>query len=283
MSLKICILASGSSGNSIHISSDKTSILIDAGLSGRQMKARLGAIGRTLGEVDAVIISHEHTDHVRGLGFIERKTSIPIYLNSATSKAVADRGTALSRARIFTTNAPFAVEDITVIPFSVMHDAADPVGFAVSLDNVKIALATDLGYATHLVKEMMRDASAIVIETNHDPVLLQDHPRPWALKQRIKSKQGHLSNESAARLIEEVASEKLQAVFLAHISRDCNRPELGLDSICRSLARRGLEETRIIVTSRDGPTEVVEISDGAPGETTQDDRADPAAMEIRRS
>lgn len=260
MRLKICILASGSAGNSIHVASDTTDILIDAGLSGRQIKARLGTIGKKVENVDAVLISHEHSDHIRGLRFIDKKTSIPVYLNSATSRAVKDRGFPLSRGRIFTNNSPFTLGDIRVTPFSVMHDASDPVGFAVSAGEVKISIATDLGHATHLVKDMLRGSHAIVIEANHDPRLLRDHPRPWALKQRIKSRQGHLSNESAASLIEEVATEKLQAVFLAHISSDCNRPQIGIEKISRSLARLGFGDTAVIETCYERPTGVFEIS-----------------------
>lgn len=268
MRLKISILASGSSGNSILVASETTDILIDVGLSGRQMATRLAVIGKSLEEIDAVLISHEHSDHIKGLRFIEKKTMIPVYLNSATSGAVADRGFGMSRARIFTNHAPFELGDITVTPFSVMHDASDPVGFTVSAGSVKVAVATDLGHATHLVKEMMRDSHAIVLEANHDPRLLLDHPRPWALKQRIKSRQGHLSNESAASLLGEVATEKLQAVFLVHISRECNRPELGREAVRSVLAEMGLPDAAIIVASPDFPTDLIEIAlDGLPSET----------------
>jgi phosphoribosyl 1,2-cyclic phosphodiesterase len=267
--MKISVLASGSSGNSILIACGTTDVLIDVGLSGRQLAMRLTAIGKSIEEIDAVLISHEHTDHIKGLRFIEKRTAIPVYLNSATSRAVADRGFEMSRIKIFSNNAPFTLGEITVIPFSVMHDAADPVGFSLSTGEVKATIATDLGHATHLVKEMMRDSHAIVIEANHDPQLLLDHSRPWALKQRIKSRQGHLSNESAAELLGEVATKNLRAVFLAHISRDCNRPDLGLATVSSGLARIGLAGTPVIVASPDAPTDLIEIGfDAVIGDVT---------------
>ncbi len=249
----ICVLGSGSRGNCIYIGTKKAKILVDVGLSYRQMKLRLAKIGVEPEQLDAVLISHEHTDHIGGLKVAGKLDHLAVYMNRRTAELVQEsRGELPANLNIFAGGEPFRIGDFVINPFQVLHDAVDPVGFEIEADGEKICVATDLGYVTRLVKERIKESDHLIFESNHDEDMLKnDHQRPWPLKQRIMSKTGHLSNEAAGACISEAASEKLKTVFLAHLSQDCNRPEIALETVKTHLDRAGMAEVRIELTYQD--------------------------------
>ncbi len=259
--MQVTILGSGSAGNCTLIETETTRVLVDAGLSGRQIAHRLERFGRKPDQLSAVLLTHEHTDHTRGLGVLCKDTRLPVYANRFTAEAVQADPEWADRVRIswrlFSTGCPFEIGDLCIESFSVPHDAFDPVGFVIRHRDtgVGVGVLTDLGHATKLVIERVRSTDALVLEANHDLKLLQeDSARPWALKQRIMSRHGHLSNDAAATLAGEVASDRLRHVFLAHLSRDCNRPELARRAVEGSLRKIGATHIAIAIASQDTPT-----------------------------
>jgi phosphoribosyl 1,2-cyclic phosphodiesterase len=246
------ILGSGSAGNAIYLSSRKTRILIDIGFGPRQLLQRLQKIGADPSQIEAVLISHEHTDHVRGLKLLRYHPNIACYANRLTAEAINGAiGSLPENLRLFTNGDPFSIGDVTINPFSVLHDAVDPVGFEILCDGLKMTVATDLGFVTRLVRERMKDSDCLIIEANHDVDLLKnDLHRPWSLKQRILAKTGHLSNESAGRLVAEVAHDRLKTVVLAHISRDCNTPAMARATVKKHLTKAGKGNTPILVAKQ---------------------------------
>src|SRR5437762_13573500 len=247
------MLGSGSAGNSALVATDHCKILIDGGLSARQIVLRLEQCGVMAEQLDGVLLTHEHGDHVCGLDVLCRKFAVPIYANAQTAEAVRCDG-ALNRHRnwrIFRTGAEFKICDILVQTFPVPHDAVDPVGFAFYAGSGGLGFITDLGYATKMIVERLREVQTLVIETNHDEKLLQnDLHRPWPVQQRIQSRHGHLSNAAAADVIEELLSGKIERVVLGHLSRDCNQPELALGAIRASLAKCGKIDMEVYCASQ---------------------------------
>lgn len=260
MGIEVTILGSGSAGNCTLIETEHTAILVDAGLSSRQITQRLATISRSVDDLDAVLLTHEHSDHSRGLNALCRTRAIPVYANRLTAEAVASdpelKGTTKLSWRLFSTGHPFEVGDFTVESFSVPHDAYDPVGFAIHSGTYSVGVLTDLGHATKLVVERMRAMDVLVLESNHDLKLLQeDTARPWALKQRIMSRHGHLNNDAAATLAEEICSNRLRHVFLAHLSRDCNRPDIAQRVVSQKLPTH----VQVAVATQDHPTATVRL------------------------
>src|ERR1700720_4185813 len=238
------MLGSGSAGNSTLVSTSHCHILIDGGLSARQIVVRLEQCGVAPEQLDGLLLTHEHGDHVCGLEVLCRKFAVPIYCNALTAEAIrGPAGAGLDRHRnwrLFRTGADFSICDIVVQSFPVPHDAVDPVGFAFHAGARGLGFITDLGYATKMLVERLREVHTLVIETNHDEKLLQnDSHRPWPVKQRIQSRHGHLSNAAAASVIEQILPGKIERIVLGHLSRDCNTPELALDAVRASLAKCG--------------------------------------------
>jgi phosphoribosyl 1,2-cyclic phosphodiesterase len=235
------MLGSGSAGNSALIATDHCRILVDGGLSARQLVLRLALCGVTPEQLDGVLLTHEHGDHVCGLDVLCRKFQVPIYCNALTAEAIRYGCDSLGTHRnwrIFRTGADFSICDIAVETFPVPHDAVDPVGFAFHAGASGLGLITDLGYATRLIVERLRQVQTLVIETNHDEKLLQDDPhRPWPVKQRIQSRHGHLSNTAAAAVIEQLLPGKIERVVLGHLSRDCNTPAHAAHAVHRLLEK----------------------------------------------
>lgn len=236
------MLGSGSSGNSALVATDHCKILVDGGLSARQIALRLDQCGVLPQQLDGILLTHEHGDHVCGLEVLCRKFDLPIYANGLTAESVRC-DSALDRHRnwrIFRTGAEFSICDIVVQTFPVPHDAVDPVGFAFCAGSSSLGFITDLGYATKMIVERLRQVHTLVIETNHDEKLLQNDPhRPWPVKQRIQSRHGHLSNRAAAEVIAELLPAKIERVVLGHLSRDCNTQELALQAVHETLNRIG--------------------------------------------
>jgi phosphoribosyl 1,2-cyclic phosphodiesterase len=236
------MLGSGSAGNSALVATDHCRILIDGGLSARQIVLRLEQCGVAPEQLDGVLLTHEHGDHVCGLEVLCRRFGVPIYANALTTEAVrCDCALDQHRNwRIFRTGAEFSICDINVQPFPVPHDAVDPVGFVFSAGSSSLGFITDLGSVTKLIVERLRQVHTLVIETNHDEKLLQnDTHRPWPVKQRIQSRHGHLSNTAAATVLEQLLPGKVERVVLGHLSRDCNTPALALRTVSDSLAKSG--------------------------------------------
>ena len=233
---RLTVLGSGSAGNCALVETDRVRLLLDAGLSARQILSRLASLGLAPGDLDAVLLTHEHGDHAGGLEVLCRRWDIPIYTNSLTADALRHSGqlTEHRNWRLFQTGRDFAIEDLEVQNFSVPHDAADPVGFVLNHETGALGLLTDLGQVTKLAFERIRRVTTLFIETNHDgPLLQQDTKRPWSVKQRILSRHGHLSNDAAASAVGELreASDALERVVLGHLSRDCNRPDLAVAAV----------------------------------------------------
>jgi phosphoribosyl 1,2-cyclic phosphodiesterase len=247
------MLGSGSAGNSALIATDHCRILVDGGLSARQIVVRLEQCGVTPEQIDGVILTHEHGDHVCGLEVLCRKFQVPIYANALTAEAIrCDNSLDRHRNwRIFRTGGEFSICDITVQTFPVPHDAVDPVGFVFHAGSSRLGFITDLGYPTKLLIERLREVHTLVIETNHDEKLLQnDKHRPWPVKQRIQSRHGHLSNAAAASVIEELLPGKIERVVLGHLSRDCNTPELALGAVRASLTKCGKIDMELFCASQ---------------------------------
>jgi phosphoribosyl 1,2-cyclic phosphodiesterase len=247
------MLGSGSAGNSALVATDHCKILVDGGLSARQITVRLEQCGMTPEQLDGVLLTHEHGDHVCGLDVLCRKFDLPIYANSQTAEAVrCDCSLDQHRNwRIFRTGAEFKICDLIVQSFPVPHDAVDPVGFAFYAGSNGLGFITDLGYATKMIVERLRQVHTLVIETNHDEKLLQnDTHRPWPVKQRIQSRHGHLSNNAAATVIEELLPGKIDRVVLGHLSRDCNTPELALNTVRNALNKSGKIDIELFCASQ---------------------------------
>jgi phosphoribosyl 1,2-cyclic phosphodiesterase len=245
----LTVLGSGSAGNCALIASEGCRLLVDAGLSARQIIKRLAQVGVTPDQLDGVLLTHEHGDHASGLEVLCRQfKELPIYCNSLTAEVLRHNSTlgAHSHWRLFATGSDFEIKDFAVQTFPVPHDAVDPAGFVFHRGNAALGFLTDLGFVTKLVHERVREASALLIETNHDSALLAAcTKRPWSVKQRIMSRHGHLSNEAAAGVVCQLltAGSRLQRAILCHLSRDCNRPELAIETMRKQGCGGALEMT----------------------------------------
>lgn len=221
--------------------------MVDAGLSRREIARRLAAIGEDIAELDAVLVTHEHSDHTCGLPTLAKasRRSLPIYLTRGTAPCI-DWGECEPTVEAFQAGLSFAIGAIDVSSFTIPHDAADPVGFALSSEGIKIAIATDLGYIPDSLRVHLRGADLIVLESNHDLEMLRVGPYPWSVKQRVMSRRGHLSNEMAAAFIENDLDSRASTVVLGHISEHNNHPELVRSAAAKALNGRALF-TKLVV------------------------------------
>lgn len=239
--MRICSIASGSSGNCIYVGSDDTHLLIDCGISGKRIEKGLNALGLSPKDIDAVLVTHEHADHINGLGVISRRYELPVYTTEATfkaaagSKCVGEISGELLNA--ITPDRDFAVGDLKIHPFSTSHDAADPVGFRVSCGKSSMAVATDMGTFDEYTIRQLLGLDVLFLEANHDVNMLEVGRYPYPLKQRILSDKGHLSNEAAGHLLNEVLHDEVKHVFLGHLSAENNYPALAFETVCCEITR----------------------------------------------
>lgn len=238
-----CPLASGSKGNCIYLGTEQTKILIDAGLSGRAIKNKLQEIGVSIDEIDAVLVTHEHSDHIMGLKVLANRLKIPIMANSETAKGIASYLKSIPKFKIFATGETFEFADLEIHPFTVQHDTPDPVAFTIKTLNYKMGFCTDLGFATTLVEQKLKACDFLYIEANHTPSMVHASPRPMVYKQRVLGRQGHLSNEDCASLIERLMHDNLKKIYLAHLSEECNAPDAALNTVRRVLGSKDIELT----------------------------------------
>lgn len=222
--MKICSIASGSKGNCLYIETGDTRLLIDIGLSLRETLLRLDSVGIDAARIDAVLVTHEHVDHIRSAGSFARKHKIPV-IASHLVHGKSEKYLKKTRMIEFESGCSFAFRDVRIDPFPITHDACDPVGFVVESRDGRCGSATDLGIVTRLVAEKLRGCRALNLESNHDIDMLMNGPYPWDLKQRIKSRHGHLSNEDSLDLLHELAHEGLEALVMAHLSEVNNHPD----------------------------------------------------------
>ena len=235
--LAVCVLASGSRGNAVYVSDGETDILVDAGIAANDIIRRLRSKGLRPENLDGIVVSHEHTDHVRGVGVLSRKFDLPVYMTRKTSDAIGSQTGRLHDAVFFSRGETFQLKTLTIHPFSISHDAEDPAGFTVSQNGTKIGIATDLGVATSVVKTHLQSCTLLILEANHDAEMLTHGPYPWPLKQRINSRVGHLSNEAAKNLLNEVQHDRLVHVVLAHLSEINNTPQKALTEVSQAITR----------------------------------------------
>lgn len=251
------ILGSGSKGNSVFIENGKTAILIDAGFSGKEMQARLQAIGRDLTIVRALCITHEHNDHICGVGAVSRRHRIPIYANPGTFAGGDKRFGKLHARKEFETGDLLQIDDLQVRSFRISHDTKDPVGYVVSDGKVSVGYCTDTGQVSHLMATRLAGCNALILEFNHNLDMLRNGPYPVPLQQRVRSSQGHLCNEDAAEFLAQLMGDRLRIAVLAHLSETNNTPELARTAALTSVSEWG--DTSLLVASQDTVMPLMEI------------------------
>lgn len=233
--MRMCSIASGSSGNCIYIGSESNHILIDAGISGKRVEAGLKELKLKGEDVNGILITHEHSDHIKGLGVLARKYEIPIYATPGTAAAIQEMdGLGKINEELFVeirADVPFDIGDLRISPFSISHDAAEPVAYRITCGSRSAAVATDLGVYSDYTVEHLRELDALLLEANHDIHMLEVGGYPYYLKRRIAGERGHLSNESAGKLLCQVLHDNLKAVFLGHLSKENNYAELACETV----------------------------------------------------
>ncbi len=259
--LKVTILGSGSSGNALLVESPQTRLLIDAGFSGRDLERRLAAVERAPESIDALVVTHEHRDHTLGIGICARRWGIPIYISKRTRGACSDLLNGTEEVRAYTCAEAVQVGDLRVEPFLTVHDAVDP--FAVTVTEPatgeKLGIATDLGRPNVAVRHALRGCDLLVLEANHDEILLRESAYPWSVKLRIAGSHGHLSNRAAAELAAELAHPALGCVVLAHLSEQANDPALALEVVTRRL-ERARYRGELHLARQESPLETIDVS-----------------------
>lgn len=236
----ICPLSSGSGGNLIFVGTGKTNILFDVGLSLKKINEKLAEIDLTINDIDAIVISHEHSDHIKGLEQIAKHTTIPVLCNGDTAKAICEAIDTRPNFMIFSTGEPFSFQDVTIQPFSIQHDTLDPVAFVISFDDLRIGICTDLGFASNLVAHHLQNCDYLYIEANHEESMVHACARPLIYKKRVLGRQGHLSNSACAELITKIHHKDLKHIYLAHLSSECNDPEVALKTVGDYMGKHGM-------------------------------------------
>lgn len=258
-----CPLYSGSSGNSIFASSDKAKVLIDVGLPGKHIENALDHIGQNPREIDAIFVTHEHTDHTKGVGVLSRKYDIPVYANSPTWAAMAKTIGKIKDQNIrIIENNHVNIKDMDVLRYDISHDAAAPSGYSLNHKNKKACIATDLGIFSEDVKAFLEDADVILLESNHDIQMLKFGPYPYNLKRRILSNVGHLSNDDCGKAIVNITNSKFKNIILGHLSKTNNYPELAYQTVVNVINAAGIrldKDLRLTMAKRDMPSNYIEF------------------------
>ena len=271
--MRITSLASGSSGNCVYVGTDTTHLLVDVGISCKRVLSGIDQLDLSIGDIDGILITHEHADHIGGLGIISRRYGIPIYTTAKTKQAILNtRSVGPIDEDLFidvTADNKLSIKDIIVNPMKISHDAVDPVAYRFQHGNSRVSVVTDLGKYTDYTVESLKNMDVLFLEANHDVNMLQVGPYPYYLKQRILGDRGHLSNESAGSLLFRLLNENLKAVFLGHLSKENNMPELAYESVrCEvnilqdNNDYKGIKMSDIpmYVAKRDSLSQIVEIA-----------------------
>lgn len=252
---KFYSLYSGSSGNCLLVETSNTKVLIDAGESAKKISSALSSIDIDPLDINAILVTHEHSDHVKGLGTFSKKYNIPVYANSKTWDAMEEQSVKISSDNIkkFTIEENFEIGDLKIHPFKIPHDAANPCGFNIFSNNRKISIATDIGHMTSNIIHKLEDSSFILLESNYDPNILKCSSYPYLLKKRIAGPNGHLPNEEAGKTISFLANSGLESVMLGHLSKENNFPELAYKTVVDELIQNNYNENslKISVAKRD--------------------------------
>lgn len=259
MKVKFCSLASGSSGNCQYMETEKTRILIDAGLSGKKVEDLLATIDVCPTTIDSILVTHEHRDHAKGVGILSRRYDIPVYANAGTWRSMWEIIGEIEERniRVFETEKFFQLRDIDIYPFGIFHDAEDPVGYCLYYKNEKVSVLTDTGWVNNEIRDTIKDSSIYLIESNHDVKMLKEGKYPWFLKERIMSSTGHLSNEDAGDLISNIVKGKGEKILLGHLSKENNSPSLAYNTVKNILEEVGVkthEDISLDLTFREKPS-----------------------------
>ncbi len=257
--MRFCVLGSGSRGNCTYIEAGETRLLIDAGFSGKEIAARLALIGRKPEQLTAILVTHEHNDHVAGVGVLSRRFKLPVYANQGTHRAAEHRVGKLFALREFSTGQRFILGELEVHPFAISHDTADPVGFVVDSGNLRVGYCTDTGRVTKLMAHLLGKCQGLILEANHDPGMLQDGPYPFPLKQRVGSNMGHLANADAASFARRLDGGALRTLVLAHLSETNNHPDLVLKEMKKKFEHSSTRP-EILLATQSGPCPLVDLS-----------------------
>lgn len=257
--MRLCALASGSKGNSIYLEAGGARVLIDAGLCGRELTSRLDSVGVDPATLDAIIVTHDHRDHVYGAGIMARRYDLPVYSAYGTIQASEKVWGKISRINEIESGTLFSINDLELYPFSTPHDSRQSVGFIFRAEDKKGGIATDLGYVTRLVRECLKGCDILVVESNHDERMLLDGPYPWHLKQRVKGREGHLSNPACAELVEDVYHEELQNIILAHLSEVNNSPDLAYETLMSRMKSRFHPEVKVSMARQEKVGEMIRV------------------------
>lgn len=274
------VLGSGSAGNCAVVRSAQSMVLIDAGLSSKQLTLRLAALEVALPGLDGILLTHEHGDHTRGLDVFLKDKQVPVYCNVRTAEVLRRGLRSQVEWRVFESGDRFGVGDLEVQSFYVPHDAVEPMGYVIRCRRAAFGVVSDIGHATTLVQEHLRGVDTLYVEANYDEAMLQnDTRRPWATKQRISSRHGHLSNRQTADLVEAVASPRLHQVVLGHLSRDCNHPDVARKAVEERLKRAGLEGVQVLCAHQDEVLEFRPVErDGEGQEASEVELAGPVPV-----
>ncbi len=265
--MRMCPLASGSSGNCIYIGSSDTHLLVDIGISGKKAESALNSIGLTGRDISGILITHEHSDHIQGLGVFSRKYGIPMYGTWATIEAISSIKSLgkidPSLFKIVRADEVFTLGDITVNPMHISHDAADPVAYRFSNGSKNMAVCTDLGCYDDYTVDCLMGMDALLLEANHDIRMLEQGPYPYPLKRRILGELGHLSNEASGKLLASVLNDTIRKIFLGHLSLENNYPDLAFESVRMEITMGDnpyrASDFDISVAKRDVPSECIEV------------------------
>ncbi len=258
-----CSLYSGSSGNSLFVETPNTRLLVDAGVSSRKIETALKSIDIDPSTIDGILVTHEHSDHVQGLGTLSRKFDLPVFVNQETLDAMPKQKDKIPEKNIktFKVNDKFSINDLDIKSFSIPHDAANPCGFSIFKDDKKISIATDIGHMTNSIVKNLEESLFVLLESNYDPEVLKCSSYPFNLKTRIAGPTGHLSNEMAGKTISYLLKSGLKKAMLGHLSKESNFPELAYQTVLDELISNNYDENSlsVLVASRDTHSKIIEL------------------------